>query len=207
MDDGSLWAANHMVSREATDRGRNRIPTLTVKDPITKQVIKEARTNAEKGELLYQAFFPKRTAPPVEVDDDINIQEKWIYVLTTDEQIHRAIRRMKPWKATQSDTIPIVVVHSCERATGTISRTNLQGYRLSLKIYPEDWKLTETLILKKPGKSDYMSTGAWRPIVLSNGYARLLNSCKTEDLVVMCEKMGILPMNHFGDRLGRAMTD
>ena len=77
----------------------------------------------------------------------------------------------------------------------------------SLKTYPEDWKLTKTPILKKPGKSDYTSTGAWRPIVLSNRYARLLNSCKTEDLVSMCEKTGILPMNHFGGRPGRATTD
>ena len=76
-----------------------------------------------------------------------------------------------------------------------------------LRVYPEDWKLTETPILKKPGKSDYTSTGTWRPIVLSNEYARLLNSCKTKDLVLMCEKTGILPMNHFGGRPGRATTD
>ena len=72
----------------------------------------------------------------------------------------------------------------------------------TLKVYPEDWKRTETPMLKKPGKSDYTSTGAWRPIVLTNGYARLLNSCKTEDIVIMCEKTSILPMNHFGDQGG-----
>ena len=77
----------------------------------------------------------------------------------------------------------------------------------TLKMYPEDWKLTETPILKKTGKPDYTSTGAWRPIVLSNRYARLLNSCKTEELVIMCEKTSILPMNHFGGRPGRATTD
>ena len=71
----------------------------------------------------------------------------------------------------------------------------------TLEIYPEDWKHTETPILKKPGKPNYTVTGAWRPIVLRNGYVRLLNSCKMEDLVIMCEKTGILPMNHFGGRL------
>ena len=35
----------------------------------------------------------------------------------------------------------------------------------------------------------------------------MLNSCKTRNLVLMCEKTGILPMNHFGGRPGRAMTD
>ena len=78
---------------------------------------------------------------------------------------------------------------------------------VSLKMYPEDWKLTKIPILKKPGKPDYAATGAWRPIVLSNGYARLLNSCKMEDLVSMCKKTGILPMNHFWGRPGRVTTD
>ena len=76
-----------------------------------------------------------------------------------------------------------------------------------METYPDDWKLTKTPILKKPRKYDYTLPGMWRPIVLSNGYVRLLNSCKMEDLVSMCEKMGILPMNHFRGRLGRATTD
>ena len=42
---------------------------------------------------------------------------------------------------------------------------------------------------------------------MTNGYVRLLNSCKTEDLVIMCEKTSILPLNHFRERPGRATTD
>ena len=113
---------------------------------------------------------------------------------------------MKPWKATQLGTIPnVIFIHAWELLVpylGPIFRATD-----TLKLYPEDWKLTETPILKKPGKPDYMSMGAWRPIVLSNGYARLLNSCKTEKLVIMCEKSGIIPTNHFGGRPGRATTD
>ena len=113
---------------------------------------------------------------------------------------------MKQWKATQSGTVPnVVFVYVRELLVpclGLIFRaTDI------LKMYLEDWKLTETPVLKKPGKSDYTSTGAWRPIVLSNGYARLLKSCKSEEPVIMCEKTSILPMNHFGERLGRATTD
>ena len=61
--------------------------------------------------------------------------------------------------------------------------------------------------MKKPGKADYTSPNAWRPVVLSNGYMRLLNGCKMEDLVLMCEKTGILPPNHFEGRPGRATTN
>jgi Reverse transcriptase (RNA-dependent DNA polymerase) len=65
----------------------------------------------------------------------------------------------------------------------------------------------ETLVLKKPGKLDYTSPNAWRPIVLSDGLARLLNSCQAEDIITMCEKHNILPANHFGARPGRTTTD
>ena len=206
LDEEGVWAANRMATGPATDGSRGRMPTLQVKDPVTKQVTREARTNEEKGHLLYQTFFPRRTAPAVPAQEEPYPQAKWEYTPTTDEQIHRAIRRMKPWKATRTGTVPnAVFVYARELLVpylGPIFRATD-----TLKIYPDDWKLTETPILKKPGKPDYAAAGAWRPIVLSNGLARLLNGCKTEDLVLMCEKTGILPHNHFGGRPGRATTD
>ena len=76
LDEGGIWMANCMMSGAAMDGGRSRIPTLLVKDPITKRIIKEARTNIEKGHLLYQVFFPKRSAPPVETKIFRVTQEK-----------------------------------------------------------------------------------------------------------------------------------
>ena len=76
LDEEGLWVANRMVSGDGTDGGRNRILTLMVKDPVMKRIIKEARSNADKGKLLYQDFFPKRTAPPVVDCVSTLIQEK-----------------------------------------------------------------------------------------------------------------------------------
>ena len=140
-------------------------------------------------------------APLIVPTIDDFVQVKWEYTPTTDEQIQRAIKQMKPWKVTQLGTIPnAVFIHARDilvLVLGPIFRATD-----SLKIYPEDWKLTEMPILRKPGKPDYTSIGAWRPMVLSNGYTRLLNSCKMEDLVIMCEKTRILPSNHFRGRPG-----
>jgi hypothetical protein len=113
---------------------------------------------------------------------------------------------MKPYKATRSGTVPnSVLVHAREELVphlGPLFRaTNTVDY------YPQEWALTETLILKKPGKPDYTSPSAWHPIVLSDGMACLLNSCQTDDIVTMCEKHEILPANHFGARPGRTTTD
>ena len=48
LDDEGLWAANRLVSGPATDGGRSRIPML-----------KEARTNTEKGQLYTRLSFLK----------------------------------------------------------------------------------------------------------------------------------------------------
>jgi hypothetical protein len=40
------------------DAGKARIPTLQVKDPTMKQVVRELADNDSKGWLLYNTFFP-----------------------------------------------------------------------------------------------------------------------------------------------------
>ena len=122
---------------------------------------------------------------------------KWDFSLVTDKQIHCAIQKMKPYKATCPGAIPnSVFTHACELLVPyfgpVFCATDI------LKVYPPQWQIMETPILCKPGKPDYTVPGAWQPIVLSNGYSCLLNSCQTEDMITMCEKCNILPANHFG---------
>jgi len=124
----------------------------------------------------------------------------------TDNQIHRAIKKLKPYKASRKEMIPnSVLIHTREDIVSYLGplfcTTN------SLKYYPQEWALTKTLILKKPSKPDYTSPAAWQPIVLSDGLAHLLNSCQAEDIVTMCKKYDILTTNHFGTRLGQTTMD
>jgi hypothetical protein len=135
-----------------------------------------------------------------------NTPPQWTFTNITDEKIHQAIKKMKPYKVMKKDTVPnCIFTHEREKLVphlGPLFRaTNTLNY------YPQDWALMETLILKKPGKPDYTTPSAWRPIVLSDGMARLLNSCQMEDIVTMCEHHNILLANHFGARLGCTTTD
>ena len=120
--------------------------------------------------------------------------------------ILRCIKNLKPYKASKSGSVPnSIFTHAGEiliphlgplfRATHT------------LDFYPREWATTETLVLKKPGKTDYTVPLAWQPIVLSDGMAWLLNSCHTSDMVSMCEIHKILPPNHYGARPGRTTMD
>lgn len=76
-----------------------------------------------------------------------------------------------------------------------------------LQYYPNNWKNYTTVVLRKPGKTDYTITGAYRGIALLGTISKVLSSCVTEDLVYEAEQMGILPEGHYGGRPGRTSTD
>ena len=104
---------------------------------------------------------------------------------------------MKPYKATMYGTTPkCVYKYNIEVLAPRLEVI----YRAidNLGHYPERWKMTETVVLRKPGKGDYTDPNTHRPIVLSAGHARVHNAAKTEQIVVMAEKRGLIPSNHFG---------
>jgi hypothetical protein len=163
-------------------------------------------SNEEKAEVFYPIFFPLKPVVSAMPEDFNYPAPKWKYEAVTDEQVDRAIRKMKPQKGTRPGTIPNCMFRQARKILvpylGPIYRAT--DY---LRWYSNDWKLMETPVIRKLGKMDYMVLGAWRPVVLSSGHARLLNKCKTEDLVTNCEQMDILPRHHFGGRPGRSTTD
>ena len=113
---------------------------------------------------------------------------------------------MKPYKASRSDSAPnSVFTHNREILTPFLGP--IYCATDTLKFYLDDWKTTETPILRKPGKPNYTTPGAYQPIVLLNGFARALNMCKTEDVAKMAEKEGLLLPNHFGGCPGKGTTD
>jgi hypothetical protein len=113
---------------------------------------------------------------------------------------------MKPYKETKTGTIPNCVFKNMAEILvmylGPIYRATD-----TFQWYPEEWKITSTPSIRKPGKPDYMAPGAWRPVVLSSGHTRLLNSSKTNDIVTHCKRLGILPAMHFGGQPGQSTTD
>ena len=207
LDQISVWQASRLVTSPATDAGRARIPTIQIKDPRTNRVIREAKDNESKGRLFHETFFPppNPNTPPVPQNFQYPTP-RWAFTNITNEQILAAIGKLKPYKASKNNTVPnSVFTHAREVLVPYLGP--LYRATHSLNYYPQEWATTEMLILKKPGKPDYTSPSAWRPIVLSDGIARLLNSCQTNTIVVMCENLNILPEDHYGARPGRTTTD
>jgi len=170
---------------------------LQVKGMGTSRGTREVTDSIEKGKVFFEQFFPlPNPETPAVLEGHVYPQQKWEFQNITDEQTHCAIQKMKPYKATKKGSIPNCVFVKVREALVPFIALLFQATHL-LKYYPQEWAITEMLVLKKPGKTDYTLLGAWRPIVLSDGLARLLNSCHTEDMVSMCEALYILPNNHF----------
>ena len=206
IDQRSIWDAHRFTNSEPADGGSARIPVLRTQGQTAGAIVEEASSNDSKAHLFHQMFFPARPLTSSVPAGYAYPEPKWIYQPITDEQIHEAILHLKPWKASKPGTVPnVVLIRSAELLVpllGPLFRaTDELGW------YPQRWRDTYTLVIKKPGKTDYTIPGAWRPVVLSDTFARLLNKCKTIYLTEHCEKAGLLQRNHFGGRPGRSTVD
>ena len=100
---------------------------------------------------------------------------------------------MLPYKATAPDTVPNCVLKEAKQLLVPYLGP-LFWVTFSIGYYPKQWAQALTVVLKKPGKTDYEIPNTWRPISLSDGFAQLLNSCISNELVNRCEIHGILPV-------------
>jgi len=73
-------------------------------------------------------------------------------------------------------------------------------------MYPEEWKDSLTVVVRKTAKADYMVPGAYHPILLRT-MGTILSACIVKDIVQMAEMHGLLPDNHFLCQPGRLTSD
>src|SRR5882724_3648076 len=76
-----------------------------------------------------------------------------------------------------------------------------------LKIYPDQWKSSTTIILRKPSKLDYTVMGAHQPITLLNTMAKILSACIMDVLMYMAKMHCMFLDNHFRCRSRRTTTN
>ena len=199
-----LWTANKYATESCGDGGKTRIPTL--KRPGADGVPIMMSANHEKAEFLAETFFPP---PPAES----SIPQNYCYPdpvcafpSITREQILRAIKRLSPFKAPGIDKIPNVVLMKCsDILIGPLLR--IFNATFTLNTYYAPWRDSITAVLRKPGKDDYTSPKAYRPIALLNTMGKLLTAVVAESLTFISETHQLLPRNHFGGRPGRTTTD
>ncbi len=61
-----------------------------------------------------------------------------------------------------------------------------------------------TVVFRKPGKPDYITAKAYRPIALLNTLGKALKFILTKRIIYLAETYGLLPHNYFGARRARS---
>ena len=122
------------------------------------------------------------------------------------EQIKRRLAKLKPYKAPGPDRIPNIVLTKC---ANVIVENLYHIYKaiLNLGLYYDPWKLSTTVVLRKPGKPRYDTPKAYRPIALLNTMSKVLTALMAELMTYYTETHQLLPAHHFGGRPGHTTAD
>jgi ribonuclease HI len=204
MDASGIWTANRYLKDPVGDGGNPRIPTMMTTDEEGRQI--ETNENQSKATLFAKTFFPP---PPATT----NIPQNYQYPAPLPDpppitrcQIERQIRRLSPYKAYGPDEIPNIVLQRC---LDLIIDYLYHIYRAIIKLsaYYNPWREFTTVVLRKPGKPNYQTPKAYRPIALLSTLAKVLTAIVAEDISRLVELNGLLPNTHFGGRPGRTTTD
>ena len=198
-----VWTANKYVTDPPTDGGKSRVPSLnyTGDDGTTLRTT----SNAEKSTALASAFFP--LPPPIPLVPHACYPEPAvIFRYFTRTQIKDAAKRLNAFKAPGPDGIPNVVLKQC---IDVLTDRLYYIFRaiFELDVYPQEWRESITVVLRKPGKPSYEDPKAYRPIALLNTLGKLFSSIVADDLSHFCEAREVLPTNQFGGRPARTTSD
>ena len=203
-DDASIWKTNRFISKGPTDGGKSCIPAIRARNEAGQEVL--LTDNDQKGAEFYKTFFLLRVDDTDNADGQEYLAPKFEFQPITDEQIHRAIRQLKSFKVPGPDGIPNEVYRAAADVLvpvlGRLFRATFE-----LQYYPEQWKISDTVVLRKPGKSDYTVAKAYRGVALLSCLSKILSKCVANVLVYHAEKHNMLPNHQFGGRTGRQTTD
>jgi len=193
-DERDIWKVNKYL---------NSVPTNTY-IPTLEGV---AATNNQKTDVLSKTFIPP---PPLADLSDIPTASYPESVPTnlniTSAQVKRAIEKLAPNKAPGPDEIPN---HVLKRCWSILEHHILALAQQSLAVshFPQLFKETTTLVLRKPNKPNYTQAKAYRPIALENTIGKVLESIMADHISYLCETHNLLPEHHFGGRPGRTTED
>jgi hypothetical protein len=201
-EDPDIWTAHRYTAAPAGDGGKSRIPVLKLMQDGQER---SASTNKEMSKLLAKTFFP----PKLPNDTPIHfVYPEPVCTLgaISREQIKWQLAKLKPYKAPGPDSIPNIVLTKC---TDTLTDRLFYIYKaiLDLGVYYDLWKLSTTVVLRKPSKLKYNVPKAYRPIVLLNTLSKVLTALMVELMTYYTETHQLLPAHHFGGRPGRTTSD
>ncbi len=122
---------------------------------------------------------------------------------TTNAEIQSILHRCHPDKCPGSDNIPNRFLKKMGEQLAKLL-VKLSNACLALAYFPVCFRQAQTIILQKPGKTDYSDPGAWRPIALLKTMGKVIESLLARKLSYLAETHMLLPGTQMGNRRQRS---
>ena len=188
--------------------------TRNIKRPITPPIRKEdgtwARNNKQKADTF--ADHLENIFKPNEIDSDIDIQEVTnreenitIKLVTPKEVANEIETNLNPKKAPGFDLITGNILKQLPKK-GIVKLTHLFNAAIRLRHVPSSWKVSEVIMLPKPGKPPN-ELKSYRPISLLPIISKLFEKLFLKRLKPIIENTNILPNHQFGFREKHSTID
>ena len=199
-----LWTANKYATGPPSDGGKTRMPTLNRTN--ADGTVHRATSNEDKSKTLAKSLFPPPPPNPIIPDTHYPRPVDNYFHFFTRNQIKQAAAKLNAYKAPGPDRIPNVVLREC---IGTLTDHLYFIFRVifELSVYPDEWRESITVVLRKLGKPSYEDPKAYRPIARLNTMGKLFSTIATDEISYFCKTRNLLPATQFGGRPARTTTD
>lgn len=163
-----------------------------------------ARTDAEKAEVfaihLENVFKPNDGSDEPDVDDSLSQDLQLCLPLkpTSPKEIAREIRKLNSKKAPGFDLISPTILKNLPRKCITFL-ASLFNATLRTSYFPKIWKVSEILMIHKPGKPPHEAS-SYRPISLTPLISKLWEKIFLVRLKELMDDCDIIPKHQFGFR-------
>ncbi|TFK22071.1 hypothetical protein FA15DRAFT_549796, partial [Coprinopsis marcescibilis] len=182
------------IKVDANDGGRTRIPALKEEREGVRYKVED---NKKKGRIFHQAFFKENPSPLPSFGEVTYDAPRFEVKRINNHDIRAVIKMISPYKAPGPNGVAnTVFTHNpgvLVPFLGPIFQATFETNH-----YPARWKLSRTVVLRKPGRTDYGLAGSYRPIALMDTMAKILAACVCNAIMKEVEKQGLLPANQFG---------
>lgn len=200
----NLWEAHRIAQCNASDGGITNVLPLQTTDADGVTHIHD--TNQSKAEAFFHSFFPKPLAQFTPFPKSSYPPPKFSFPPPTNLQIQRAINKLQPYKAPGPNGIPNAVWIRClDLLLPYISPIIKASFNLN--VYPDIWKHSTTIVIRKPSRPDYSKPNAYRPIALLDTLGKITSSIVSETLITQSQQLNLLPPQHIGCRPGHTASD
>jgi len=187
-----VWRA----ARYANPRAGMTVESLTDREG------KQVNTSQEKEEMLRRESFP-----PNDDDQYYEIPPAGsAHTRVTEQSVERALFSQSVKQAPGPDKLSFSAIRLLWKwDKERIVRLTKAAIRTGR--HPSVWKRASGVVIRKPGKDDYMQLKAYRSISLLSCMGKVVEKVLAELLSDEAERRGLLSDRQFGSRRGRSAID